>query len=293
MLGHHDERAADLPALPQRVREVHAGGDLHAVQVPGEAQLDVLRPVVAGAEPERLVTVPVPGADHLPAARQHQGLLDRLLVLHGLAEREHHRHADPVGLTLALEDRAVRGGAGLERAEAARPPGLAPLRVGGDDLDEVLLAGRERPLAVPLGPRLVVLAGDSSAVAARLDGHQGALPDLHRDALGFGLAGAVLGRDGDLGHRLGGAGTGRGTRVAGRVTRPGGGERAAVGDERQHDEDGQGREHAAPAAGGCPHAVRAAAHTPCRPPLSWLRRRVLIASLVRQGTARGLLAPPP
>src|SRR5215475_1074743 len=99
-----DNGRPDGERLAQRVRAVHARRGLHAVEVSGEADRGARWPVVAGAEGQGLVAVPVPRANHRVRGGQLQRPLDGCLVGDWLAEGEPDWHADPVGLVVALED---------------------------------------------------------------------------------------------------------------------------------------------------------------------------------------------
>ena len=97
----------DEPMLNVWVRlavAVHALGALHPVQVAVEADRGVGRPVVPRPEVQVLAAVPVPGADHRLGRGELQRPLDRGPVGDRLAEGQHDRHADAVGLVGALED---------------------------------------------------------------------------------------------------------------------------------------------------------------------------------------------
>ena len=220
----------------------------------GEAHLDVLWPVGAGAEPERLVAVPVPGADDLTGALQDDRALHRPLVFHGLAEGEHHRHADPVGDVVPLEDLDARGGVRREGTEAAHPGDGPAVGVDRRGADHVLGVRGERPAAAPGGRRRVELAGDGVVAGTR--GHRDEGPVAHgdRDAtLRLRPAQPVRRGDGDAGRRDGGARAGAG--LAGRPRRGSGTGRGHEGEaERGRNNDDRG--DAPAAAGAAAHAMR-------------------------------------
>src|SRR5579875_281461 len=139
--GDHDQRAADVERLGQRVVAVDARSALDAVEVAGERDLRVRRPVTARPEVKALhgpahaaaVVVPVPGADDRLGRLDLQRALDRGLVGDLPAEAEDDRHANAVGLVVALEDRGrecLRRRQSAERACPADRPARAGRRRG-------------------------------------------------------------------------------------------------------------------------------------------------------------------
>ncbi len=164
------------------VRAVDARRPLDAVQVRDEADPGVRRPVVARAEVEGRIPVPVPGADHRLRGPELERALHGPAIADGPAEREDDGHADTVGLAVTLEDlcgeRLMRG----EGAEGARFRDRPARRSSGRRADGVARGSVECPPAVPGGGVGVERAGDGVAAGPCADAHDRPAGHPDRDA---------------------------------------------------------------------------------------------------------------